>query len=258
MEEEIPFKDDKQASKLEENTMLEFADRVVNRYIYSSSIPSKDKEDVMMSIVEKFLSKETQIREKFTGKSSYKTYCLAVMNRMCCEIIRKELKHWKSSDEHPSNSCESDTLNISESVIIQDEINLLKKILLMFEHERPKLILFLKILYDFKVAESDLSEYCINHDEYNISQFIQNKRLQILTKSEKYLLLREIVFRCEHKSVSPDALRMWFNGKLDRILNRLNGTFQRSKYDRESFALLLEYMFSEQNAMSISDKVNAG
>jgi hypothetical protein len=48
---------------------------------------------------------------------------------------------------------------------------------------------------------------------------------------------------CEHKSVKPDAVRMWLNKTMDKIIDQLNSPFQRANYDRDSLRTLFEHYY---------------
>ena len=77
-----------------ESNLLLLAEKVVKRYVSKGVVPQRELEDTQMQMVEKFLLKQDKIEERFSGKSNVTTYCIAVLNNMCCEIIRKDLKHW--------------------------------------------------------------------------------------------------------------------------------------------------------------------
>ncbi|MEA3504402.1 MAG: hypothetical protein U9R32_04310 [Bacteroidota bacterium] len=74
---------------ISENELLFISAKVVNRYVDKGVIPSREKEDTQMFIVEKFLLKQKIIMRNFSGKAKITTYCISVLNNMCCEVIRK-------------------------------------------------------------------------------------------------------------------------------------------------------------------------
>src|SRR6056297_698798 len=122
--------------------LLQLAEKVVDRYVYSGTIPSREREDVMMSMVENFLNKQDRIVSGFSGKAKITTYCIAVLNRMCCEVIRKQLMHWKSRPEEYIKEDYSSVLSSSEHLVIEDEVHFLDKIFRMFNEDRVKILIF--------------------------------------------------------------------------------------------------------------------
>lgn len=226
---------------LSDTEVLELAEKVVGHYIRKSIIPLREKEDVQMCMMEKFLLKRNQILSAFKGKSNIHTYCYAVLNRMCLEIIRKESKYWYGmQEEADGNVCEKSGSSL-DMVIIEDEIHLLEKILRMFDDEMAKIVLFLKIMYEIRIQEEDILNYTGggNYDEINTLLDIQGEKL---TEMKKFKIMQQIVNLQESKSISPDAVRMWYSKIISRILNRLNGTLQHSAYTKESLGLLLDIM----------------
>jgi DNA-directed RNA polymerase specialized sigma24 family protein len=230
--------------RLTERDLLEYAEKVVNRYVITGVVPEKDREDVQMSMVEKFLSKKERIFSAFEGKSRVKTYCFAVLNRMCCEIIRKELRHWKNKEEEEPEPGVQDFSSSSSQVVIEAEIKLLDKVLLMFDDEKPKVILFLKYFFEIPITELDARAYLKEYYEPETLEFLTGN--EKLTDSRKYQMLQHIVAIREERDIKPDAIRMWINKTIQHIIARLNCTIQRSNYTKESLGILMEYMYTRQ------------
>ncbi len=234
----------KKPGSLPEKDLMEYAEKVVTKYVNSGVVPARYREDVQMSMVEKFLSKKEQIFSAFEGKSKVKTYCFAVLNRMCCEIIRKELRHWKNKDEEEPAPSFHDFSCSSSQVVIDAEIKLLDKILLMFDDEKPKVVFFLKYFFDIPVTEFDARAYLKEYFEPEIMDFLSGQEKN--TDTRKYQVLQHIVTIRDEKDVKPDAIRMWLNKTVHHIIARLNGTIQRSNYTKESLGILMEYMYTKQ------------
>lgn len=236
---------------ISDNDLLLLSEKVVARYVKAGTIPDKDKEDVKMAIVEKFLIKHDSIKKAFNGKSKTSTYCIAILNRMCCEIIRKELKHWKNSNEELPDIEESKNSGFPESVIINDEANLLGKILLIFNDDYAKLKLFLAFFYQLNLKPSDIEAYG-KHVEL---RELLNVEI-VKNKGKIFQQLAKVVNVIENKELKPDAIRMWLNKYIDKIILRLNGSFGRANYDRETFQILFEYYYSEM--LNVNQDIKKG
>ncbi len=146
------------------------AEMVVNRYVAKKAIPSREKGDVVMSVIEKFLKRRQRIDDAFEGKSKLSTYYIAVFNRMCCEVIRKEQKHWYTVSEY-AEEAEPETSSTSfvetdKQLFIKEELKRLGFVLQTFGGEEAKIYLFVRYYYRLPLILEYVVAYCrINSDE---------------------------------------------------------------------------------------------
>lgn len=230
---------------ISESKLLQLTEKVVNRYVNKGVIPKRERDDTQMFIVEKFLQKHAKIQDSFSGKSNITTYCISVLNNMCCEVIRKELKHWKNElDEIPENLnfSEIDTQKIT---ILHDEIKYLEKILLLFDTEKSKVNIALCYYYQLVINLKDLNHYFNVFNKKNINRLISGNN--DLSKGEIFNNLTNFINLVENKNLKSDAVRMWLTKTITIIINRLNGPFKRANYDKESFQILFELYHSKRN-----------
>lgn len=222
--------------------IMNLADKVVSRYTYKKIIPLKEQEDVKQEIIHKYLQKKEGIQSSFQGKAKVSTYITAVLNRMCCEIIRAQKKTWyqvQDMDVFPKELLKSRDLNNDQNYIIKNELDYLDKVLITFHSEKAKLVLFLKIYYQLKIVENDILAYTQNKDKFDHVKLCIDR--QSSTQRELFEIMAEIQEFVEGKSVKADAIRMWLVKKIDQIICRMNNTYQRSYYSRESLQLLFEF-----------------
>lgn len=234
------------SSKLiSDDDLLLLAEKVVVRYVIAGTIPGKEKEDVKMAIVEKFLNKQQKLLSNFSGKAKISTYCIAVLNKMCCEVIRKELKSWKvNDDEEGYHMPKTQQDSTSAGLMIKDEVEYLERILIMFDEEFNKIKLFLAFFFQLNIHEADILDYDPKYKAHKISAyFLQN---EIKNKGEIFENLAMVVNIVEDKKLKSDAVRMWLNKIIERIIARLNGSFGRANYNKESFQILFEYYYAAQ------------
>jgi len=228
---------------LNESKLLDLAERVVNRYVNKGIVPLREKEDTQMFIVEKFLLKQGRIQENYSGKANINTYCISVLNNMCCEVIRKELKHWKNElDEVPEKN-DYNIHSTSQQAIIKDEINYLDKIFQLFDWEKTKVNLALCYYYQLDIHPKDLLEYTGNSNFKVPELNLEGK----INKSEILNNLAIFVGTVEKKEYKPDAVRMWLTKSINTIVDRLNSPFNRANYDKESFRVLYELYNAQRN-----------
>jgi hypothetical protein len=232
---------DNSLSFISEAKLLEYADKVVSRYVYQGTVPERDREDVKMSVVERFWEKKERIASAYSGEARISTYCIAVLNRMCCEEIRKNMMHWKSRSEDYIQQDRSSVLSSSEQLVIKDETRLLDKIIRLLHEEKSKVLVYLAYFFFLKPKETHIEEYFRNCPQNGIVKLLDPGEIQ--NKSHLFDNLAKVMNACENKSVQADAVRMWLNKTMDKIIEQLNGPFNRAHYDRESLRTLFEYYY---------------
>jgi hypothetical protein len=224
--------------------LMDLANRIVSRFIANRYIPKREKEDVQMAIIEKFLTNKSRIIDRFQGKSKTSTYCFAVLNRMCLEIIRKDIKHWNLTEGKHKEIREDCVLNLEDNLIIKDEIRLLKNIIALFFDEKEKIVLFLAYYYQLNIYSDDINNYCLGKCDNNFYKLftINNK----LSKATIFANLTIAVNKIENKNLKNDATRIWLNKTINTIISKLNYPFNRANYTKESLQILFEYYYNEK------------
>ncbi len=220
--------------------------KVVQRYAAKGSIPKREIEDAEMTVFEKFWNNREKIFGAFQGKSQLTTYCIAVANRMCCEFIRKEKKHWNQLHEAMETVTERSTetnklpqYETEKLTLFKNEVQRLKNAFQFFNGESSKINLFLKYYLDIPVHPADVNSYHKGDPESVLSLLSQNSGQA--SKGEKFEKLADVVNLVEGKSVKSDAVRMWLHSRMDALLTRLNGSGIAS-YNHESLSVLMEMM----------------
>lgn len=224
---------------IDEKELISLSSRVVNSYISRGSIPKREREDVQMAIIEKFLNKQDKISERFEGNSKKQTYCIAILNRMCCEIIRKEIKFWNLVASEPLEIFTADQKDTSFTTVVKDEMHFLNNILVMMGNLTPKVRICISFYFQLEPFTRDISIYSNHLPKEQISALIQLDKE--LSKGEIFHRLSEMTNLVEEKELKADAIRMWLNKQIVHIISRLNGPYFRTHYDKDSFQILFEY-----------------
>ncbi|PWD97646.1 sigma-70 RNA polymerase sigma factor region 4 domain-containing protein [Marinilabilia rubra] len=231
--------------------LMEIIKKVVSRYVAKGSIPSREASDAEMSVFEKFWNNREKILSAFQGKSQLTTYCIAVANRMCCEFIRKEKKHWNQLHEAMETVAEINNnthhLETEKDVHFKHEVKRLSNALQFFNGESAKLNLFLKYYLDIPINDRDIKDYHPDSARSISSLLSQNEPA---SKGEKFEQLAEVVNAVEEKSVKSDSVRMWLNSRMTTLLNRLNGN-GISSHNHESLTILMELLTSKTKSTEV-------
>ena len=216
--------------------------RVVLKYVSKFAIPEKEKEDVVMAIAEKFINQHEKIVDSFEGRSKESTYIIAVVNRMCCEVIRKESKHWQTvspqQNEHLFDNFSTLTYETEKALVISNELNRFQNVMLFFNSHQAKVNLFLKFYFDIPITHEEIKSYALSK-HHEVEQILS--RESNMQKGEVFERLAQVVNIVECKDVKGDAVRMWVNKQLDSIIYRLNGN-GIARHSAESVATMLEML----------------
>ena len=229
--------------------LLEIVQKVISRYVAKGSIPKRESQDAEMAVFEKFWNNREKIFDSFQGRSQLTTYCIAVANRMCCEFIRKEKKHWNQLNETMETVAEKNNTHQYEAekeLHFNNEVKRFSRTLGLFNGESAKLKLFLKYYLDIPLQESDIEPYRGDNQTSILSLLNQEKGV---SKGEKFENLAKVVNLVENKEVKSDSVRMWLNNRFETLLNRLNGNGITS-HNQDSVTVLLEMMHNSESYQS--------
>lgn len=222
--------------------LLSLVRKVVRHYVRRGSIPQRESDDVVMSIAEKFLDRKNLIDARFKGEAKKTTYYIAVMHRMCCEVIRAQHRNWQLVDDSVDSRMEcmaSDDYETERQMMLDQEVNRLKHLLAFTQDDRAKLILFFKVYFDLQLHEQDVQLYAKNRTKEVMLLLLESTDR---SKDSIFDRLSKTVNVVEKKQIKKDAVRMWFNSQLERLLTRMN-MHDGSRHTKESLSVLLEMMF---------------
>lgn len=220
--------------------LMGLAKKVVGSYVFRNVIPIREQDDVVMSLMERFLNQRHKFDAAFEGKSKVSTYYIAIMNRMCCEIIRKESRHWKMVSQTDIILAESihhvSHTGSNHGLLFKMELNRLNDALCFLSGEEHKSRLFIKYFFRFQISERDIVLFAGNKTAA-VSQILGKTRPD--SKAETFEMLAKVTNLTEGKSVKGDAVRMWMNKQIEKLIEYLN--FNGSaEHTRESLEILFE------------------
>ena len=222
-------------------TVIKIADIIVKKFVKSKSIYASEFDDIKQAIIEKYLQKRETIEANFTQKSKPETYISAILFRMVLEVLRTERNKKQKYLEFENNFSilkKDKVITPEEKLIILNEKEYLKRVLNTFGEEKTKITLFIKIYYQINVTKKEINNYSKNIDCKKILKNLGNSKN--LKEKEIFLLLSKIQNKAENKQVKPDAIRMYVNNIIKKILYRLNGENNRTFYTKKNLALLFE------------------
>jgi|ERR1035437_3184124 RNA polymerase sigma factor (sigma-70 family) len=225
---------------------------IINKFIRSGYMKYADKDDLKQDINEELLLKIPKIKNNYNGTCSLNTYISAIIRNICLEKIRKIQTATKKLG--PEVITEQIIYNSApDNLAMADELDRLKVILVLFDKQKAKFELCLKLLFRIPVCEEDICNYLeINKlDDFKNSFEILNNE-NTLTDNHLYDILTKIFNKKEKKYNSSDAIRKWIKARIDETIYLMNGNPKRANYDKESLKLLVElYFYKKVEIISI-------
>ncbi len=214
--------------------------KTVLRYVNRRAIPLREKQDVEMSVIEKFIKQKNQIVHAFQGNAKASTYCTAVINKMCCEVIRKEYRHWQAADHDLYQGLElmySMADNRTDHyLLIKLELIRLQNAFNNYRQDVPAMEVLLSFYFGLKPKTNSFVSWSGLCDQQMEEWFV---RIRNSSKCECYRDISALVSTVENKNVKPDALRMRIYKYMDMLIGFLNQNDQ-SGHNRETLRLLFE------------------
>ncbi|MDD2965749.1 MAG: hypothetical protein PHU33_17540 [Bacteroidales bacterium] len=218
--------------------VMELAAAVVRRYAARGIIPAKDTEDVVSSMMEKFLLKSDRIMEGFNAKAQLTTYLTAVFNRMCCEVIRSESRHWYAlTDSDAAVVADAGYRHADIDTVIGSEVNHLRQLLNDRGREGVKLALMIRFFHGLPVSANCAREWAGSYADEVCRLLALNQ--QGCSKGELFGILAQAVNLVESKRVKGDAVRMWFHKQVDNLVDNMNRE-NSVHHNRETLVMLFE------------------
>jgi len=224
--------------------LIRITEIIIRKFISRGVIPHTEFDDVKQSVLANYYQKQTQIENGYNGSAKAETYCSAVLYRMTCEIIRKELSYWKNSRKEQEYDTASKAvinreLSPEENLLIKNEVGLLKKVLLTLGSEKTKTEFFLRAFYqlNFSGIEDCPTTYLPFAEQLQLTF----DKYQNISEKDIFKVLSDLIFESEGKKVAYDAVRMYVNKQVLHITERLNYCKGGSTYNKKTLGILFEY-----------------
>ncbi len=219
---------------------------IVSRFIKTRQIKYAELEEFKQQINIALFKKIPIIQEQYQGKSFLRTYMSVIIRNICNEILRN-----KNSPDYlfvENYLFFEKGYEDIDPLILKEESLRLKKIIELFFIKKDKLVLCLKLKFKMRVDFEDLKK--INS---NITQVEYEKFLEFINFCSEcpdnviFAQLSTILNKYDNKVNSSDSLRKWTTDKINEIIKILNGNPPTSNYDKETFQILFEKSYFNEN-----------
>jgi hypothetical protein len=227
--------------------LQELINIIIYQFIGLGKFGYAERDEIKQHINFELLNKIPKIQSQFQQKSLLRTYLGAIIRNICNEIVRNKQKSNLILFEEVDVADENIEKNIS-TLIFEEEIIRLKKILNAYYKIKNKLILCLKIKFRMVIEIEDFRKFNNNITEDEFETFITEiQSYDNCPESKIFEALAFILNKYENKKSTPDSIRKWVTDKIIEIVDLLNGRPPSSKYDKETVQILFEKCYGKSH-----------
>jgi len=223
-------------------------DIIISKFIRTGQFDASNFDEIKQQINEELLNKMPDIKNQFQEKSLLRTYLSVIIRNICINLWRKRDKIKYIDYEHVINIGTS--YNTMDSMIIEEEKERLKKVMELYYQQKSKLILCLKLKFKMSFDFEDFREFNIHISQTEFEEFVHHiYPYEKCTDIILFTALTNIFNKYENKNNAHDTLRKWVNLKINELIDILNGNPPTSKYDEESFQILFEKCYYQNESV---------
>lgn len=231
--------------------LIKFSAKECILLINSNKICFVEKTELVTQIRHTLYEKTPSIRDNFEPDRNTKlsNYVVKTCKRIGLDygnIIKQKSVNYDEKVE--------DQRQESFALLLEQRDEIIKKDLRIFEkslgknRHRIKDHLLLKVLCQFLIAESDISNSFIKFDDHETMIYLSKLNSDI-TRLKKYLLLQPTFRQIEGETRLPDTYRKEANRLRDSIIEQLETKIKDRHYNRSSFCMLCEFYFTYINEL---------
>ena len=217
---------------------------IVKKYIEAGMFRAPEFDDIVQEINVSLLAKIPAMQRQYNGKSLFKTYFSVIVRNICLKAHRRGQKDIDFLQEDLSVYFVENTHE--KRSVIEHEVRRFKTVLSLYDTQRPKLLLCLKLYFRIPMTPEDIRLWypeCSGEDQASLMRHFGLNYDQ-LSDIDIYKIVTPIMNRNEKRSNSVDAMRKWTDSKVREIIDLLNGRPKRTNHSVETLKILVDDFFS--------------
>ena len=168
-----------------------------------------------------------------------------VIGNLCYDKVYKHKRSLVRVDikDEAIHSGQEDILT---GIILENEFDRLKKILILYNKQQKKIEFILKVYFRCPVSRKDFLELSDKLSDEDFERFDNNIDIKKLhTDKIIFEFITPILNKIDNKNNASDAVRKWVRLKIDEIIELINGTPARTNYTKETLQILMEKFFAK-------------
>lgn len=219
---------------------------IVRSYVRSGMFRAQDTDDIIQTLNEELLRRLPAIRAQYNGSSLLKTYLSAIVRHLCINIYHE------GSSQPEEVPLEDHTGAQNPQVTIRYDIEHTRKVfravLKQFDYklELPRLLFLLKLRYRLPIEKEDILKCYPNCSQTDLNGLLKilGRDFEAMQDREIFELITPVLNKADGRANSPEAIRKWTKGRVDSIIELLNGSPPTAAFDEETIKILVEDFFS--------------
>jgi len=213
---------------------------IVGRYIASGMFKESETEDVVQTINESLLMKQTLIQAHYAGSTLLRTYLSAIIRHICLKEFQSKTRRPRLLPLAESNGAHSN--GALDDVLILEETVRFRKVLALHHGELPKVLLCLKLHFRLPITRGEILRWWPHCGEGDIRVLLDafGGRYDVLDDIEVFREFSKHLEKAEGRKNSATALQKWTNRRINQILGLMNGDPPVRAHNRKTLEILFE------------------
>ncbi len=216
----------------------------VRQYLASGMFPYAEEKDIIQSVNEKLFAKLEAIDRHYTGRVQLRTYLNAAIRNMCLRIHEERHHTVKTIQIHEEHG--HYTIDPTDAIVIDEELERLHVVLQLFYEERHKLYIVMKLYFKIPLRTADISRWDkrIHSAKKRLLLSSFGKHYSEMTINEIFSTFAPVWNSVERTLTAPKSIERWANEQINTIIKLMNGNPPRRAHSKETLQVLLSEEYS--------------
>lgn len=226
------------------------AEIVVCKLFSYQHLTDVSRNDVVQQVLTNLLGKREAILLSYDKKRLFRNFIWKIAENEAKNIIKAENKHNRAGmdiDSHPGKVPALPNSGIN-NLAIDDVVGYLHCKMLAYLHQRFKLLLCLKTLFDHIIFRDDFKMLfggdgmAMENEFEEIIVSLNNSEKSESGKLQRFELVRPVLNLADRSTTDASSYWRWTNYEINKIIQFLNSRLM-TDFDRETFGYLLDSYF---------------
>jgi DNA-directed RNA polymerase specialized sigma24 family protein len=219
---------------------------IVRLYVRSGMFRARDTDDIIQTLNEQLLLRLPAIRAQYNGSSLLKTYLSAIVRNLCIDLYHEGSRQLEEVPLEEHTGAQNPQVTIRYD--IEHTRTVFRAVLKQFDYklELPRLLFLLKLRYRLPIEKEDLLKCFPNSSETDLNSLLKilGRDFEAMPDKEIFELITPVLNKADGRANTPEAIRKWTKGRVNSIIELLNGSPPTGSFDEETLKILVEDFFS--------------
>lgn len=216
----------------------------VHQYTASGMFPYTEAKDIMQSVNERLIKRLDSIARNYSGRVLLRTYLNVTIRNICLRLYEERnsaIKTIRIHEEHGNYSVDP-----TDAIAVDEELSRLHTVLHLFNTERHKIYLGMKLYLKIPLRNEDLVNWSARlgaaDKKLLISSFGGN--YSEMSMLGIFTTFAPVWNKIERSNARPQSIEWWANKNVNIIIKLMNGNPPRRSHSKETLQVLLSEEYS--------------